>query len=72
MVQQAMKQGAPSDEVAAELYRLLLLPENQEEAFKLMGKGSPAVRRNVARSPAILSNVLAQQSPRAIVEDRNP
>lgn len=72
MVQQAMKEGAPSDEVAAELYRLLLLPENQEEALKLMSKGSPAVRRNVARVPAILSNVLAQQSPRAIVEDRSP
>ena len=72
LIMQGMKEGAPSDAVAAELGRLLLDPDNQEEALKLMAKGSPMVRRGATRTPAILGNVLAQQSPRAIVEDRNP
>ena len=72
LVMQGMRQGAPSDEVAAELRRLLLDPANQEEALKLMAKGSPMVRRGATRTPAILGNVLAQQSPRPFIEDRNP
>jgi len=72
IVMKGMRQGAPSDEVAAELRRLLLDPAKQEEALKLMAKGSPMVRRGATRTPAILSNVLAQQSPRPFIEDRNP
>ncbi len=72
LVMQGMKQGAPSDQVAAELRRLLLDPANQEEALQLMAKGSPMVRRGATRTPAILGNVLAQQSPRPFIEDRNP
>jgi len=72
LVMQGMRQGAPSDEVAAELRRLLLDPANQEEALKLMAKGSPMVRQRATQAPAILRNVLAQQSPRPLIEDRNP
>ena len=72
LVMQGMREGAPSDQVAAELRRLLLDPANQEEALQLMAKGSPMVRRRATQAPALLRNVLAQQSPRPLVEDRNP
>ena len=69
---QSMGETAPPDAVAAELRRLLLDPANQEEALKIMGKGSPVIRRRAAQMPSILRNVLAQQSPRPLVEDRSP
>ena len=72
LLTQSMSETAPPDAVAAELRRLLLDPANQEEALKLMGKGSPVIRRRVTQTPPILRNVLAQQSPRPFVEDRNP
>tara|TARA_R100000808_G_scaffold24750_1_gene58030 strand:- start:1421 stop:3394 length:1974 start_codon:yes stop_codon:yes gene_type:complete len=72
LVMQGMREGAPSDQVAAELRRLLLDPANQEEALQLMAQGNPMVRRRATQAPALLRNVLAQQSPRPLVEDRNP
>ena len=58
----------PSEEMAAELGRLLLDPANQEEALRLMSKGNPTMRRTARRVPPLLRNVLAQQSPRPLVE----
>ena len=58
----------PSEEVAAELRRLLLDPANQEEALRLMSKGNPTMRRTARRVPPLIRNVLAQQSPRPLVE----
>ena len=58
----------PSEEVAAELRRLLLDPANQEEALRLMSRGNPTMRRTARRVPPLIRNVLAQQSPRPLVE----
>ena len=58
----------PSEEVAAELRRLLLDPANQEEALRLMSRGNPTMRRTARRFPPLIRNVLAQQSPRPLVE----
>tara|TARA_R110002012_G_scaffold277571_1_gene464824 strand:+ start:1173 stop:3194 length:2022 start_codon:yes stop_codon:yes gene_type:complete len=68
LLNQMMTGGPPSEEQAAELRRLLLDPANQEEALRLMNKGHPTMRRAASRIPPLLRNVLAQQSPRPLVE----
>ena len=52
------------EEVNARISELLLDKAKEEEALKILSRGSPALRNTGSRIPSILRNVLSQQSQR--------